>query len=273
MSESGPHILLAGYGNMGRALVAGWLASNAPGRRITVVDASAQALDAARELGLATAAPGESIPSSVDVAVLAVKPALLATALAALPPASLYISIAAGRTLAEIEAAAGGGVAVVRAMPNTPAAIGLGITGLCANAVASAADRATAEALLEAVGAVEWLDDEADMDALTAVSGSGPAYVFLLIEALTAAAVEAGLEPARAARLATATVRGAGAYAAASTLDAASLRRQVTSPGGTTEAALAVLQNEAALERLVATAVRAAAAKSRDLRTDSGNPK
>jgi pyrroline-5-carboxylate reductase len=267
VSAPAQHIVLAGFGNMGHALVAGWLGVAGEGRRISVVDPDQGARRQAQALGLATVAAGDEIAAPVDVAVLAVKPAMIEAVLGALPRAGLYVSIAAGRTLGEIAAAIGGEAAIVRAMPNTPAAIGLGVTGLCANAAASAEDRATAAALLSAVGSIEWLDNEADMDALTAVSGSGPAYVFLLIESLAAAAVEAGLEPDLAARLATATVRGAGAYAAESGLDAASLRRQVTSPGGTTEAALAVLQTDGALERLVLAAVEAAAARSRELRS------
>jgi pyrroline-5-carboxylate reductase len=151
-------------------------------------------------------------------------------------------------------------------MPNTPAAIGQGITGLFAGDRVGPVDRSTAAALMGAVGAVEWLDDEADMDAVTAVSGSGPAYVFLLIEALTAAAVSAGLEAGLAARLATATVSGAGAYARESESDAATLRRQVTSPKGTTEAALKVLLERDAFQNLLRDAVAAAAKRSRELR-------
>lgn len=260
-------ILLAGFGNMGRALATGWLASDSLDASIRVFDPSSAARDQAAGLGLDAFAPGARAGGQADVAVLAVKPAEIESALGQLPPAGLYLSIAAGRTLADIEASVGGDAAVVRAMPNTPAAIGFGVTGLCANANVSAAGRTLATDLMATVGSVEWLDNEADMDALTAVSGSGPAYVFLLIECLTAAAVDVGLEPDMAQRLATATVRGAGAYAAESELDAAALRRQVTSPNGTTAAALDVLLKDGSLQELIRLAVAAAARRSRELGT------
>jgi pyrroline-5-carboxylate reductase len=266
MNSAKQRIVLAGFGNMGRALAAGWLEAGMNCESITVVDPVAAARNRATVLGLdAAAAPGE-IAAPIDIAVLAVKPAELDTVLAALPQAGLYLSIAAGRSIGEIARTVGEGAAIVRAMPNTPAAIGLGVTGLCASATATEADRVAAETLMAAVGTVEWLDNEADMDALTAVSGSGPAYVFLLIECLTAAAIDAGLNPGLAERLATATVRGAGAYAATSGVDAATLRRQVTSPKGTTEAALEVLLDRDALKALIQAAVRAATRRSQELR-------
>jgi len=260
------HVVLAGFGNMGRALAAGWREADAIGGRITVVDPDAAARRRAEDLGLLAVAAAGDAGAPIDVAVLAVKPAEIEAVLGVLPRAGLYLSIAAGRTIGEIVSLAGAEAAVVRAMPNTPAAIGLGVTGLCAGPNVSAAGRSIAASLMAAVGAVEWLDDEADMDALTAVSGSGPAYVFLLIESLTAAAIDAGLEAGLAARLATATVRGAGAYAAESGLDAAALRRQVTSPNGTTAAALEVLLAGDAFKGLIGSAVRAAARRSRELR-------
>ena len=250
---------------MGRALATGWLASESLDASIRVVDTSVEARDRATGLGLEAFAPGARSRGGADVAVLAVKPAEIDSALAELPSAGLYLSIAAGRTISDIEALVGGDAAVVRAMPNTPAAIGFGVTGLCANSNVSSAGRALATELMATVGSVEWLADESDMDALTAVSGSGPAYVFLLIECLTAAAVELGLEPEMAERLATATVRGAGAYAAESELDAAALRRQVTSPNGTTAAALDVLLADGSMQDLIRRAVAAAALRSREL--------
>ncbi len=177
----------------------------------------------------------------------------------------MILSIAAGKTLAQLEAGLSARAAVVRAMPNTPAAIGQGISALVANSAVTPAQRALCEELLAAVGATAWLDDERDMDAVTAVSGSGPAYVFLLIECLERAGVEAGLTPELARRLALATVAGAGAYAAASAEPAAELRRRVTSPGGTTQAALEVLGAERGLADLISRAVRAAATRSREL--------
>jgi len=250
---------------MGRALVDGWRGTAALDAHITVFDPDPAARNEAEALGLDALAPGDGSRGEADVAVLAVKPNQIESALAGLPRARVYLSIAAGRTIRDLESAIGDGAAIVRAMPNTPAAIGLGVTGLCANANLAPRDRELAANLMAAVGIVEWLDDESDMDAVTAVSGSGPAYVFLLIECLTAAAIEAGLKPRIAARLATATVRGAGVYAAESELDAATLRRQVTSPNGTTAAALDVLLDDGSLEKLIRRAVLAAARRSREL--------
>lgn len=258
-------IVLAGFGNMGRALARGWLASESLDASITVLDTDAGARRRATELGLHALESAAGLEGRIDVAVLAVKPATIETVLGQLPNAGLYISIAAGRMLADIARIVGDDAAIVRAMPNTPASIGLGVTGLTASPGVGPGDREIAGLLMSAVGSVEWLDDEALMDALTAVSGSGPAYVFLLIECLTAAAIEVGLEPELAERIATLTVRGAGVYAVESGLDASALRQQVTSPGGTTAAALSVLQDEDALARLVAAAVRAAARRSREL--------
>jgi len=259
------HIVLAGFGNMGRALATGWLEGGSLEARVTVLETDAAARERAIELGLEACGAAGGIDGAIDVLVVAVKPAQIETVLGSGIQAGLYLSIAAGRTIADIARLVGSDAAIVRAMPNTPAAIGLGITGLVANAHVDGSNRELATALLSAVGEVEWLEDESDMDALTAVSGSGPAYVFLLIECLTAAAVELGLHPGMAERLAIATVRGAGAYAAQSELDAAELRRQVTSPNGTTEAALAVLESGAGMRMLIRRAVQAAARRSREL--------
>ena len=259
------HILLVGFGNMGRALARGWRASAADQAQITVFDTSATARERALALGFVAPDALSEVQSPIDIAVLAVKPAQLETVLGDCPAAGLYVSIAAGRTIADIAAMVSPDAAVVRAMPNTPAAIGQGITGLCANAIATARDRELATELLSAVGEVEWLDQESDIDAVTAVSGSGPAYVFLLIESLTAAAIELGLDSQLAERLATATVRGAGAYAAQSDADAQTLRRQVTSPNGTTAAAIEILSQDDAFKKLLLKAVKAAARRSREL--------
>jgi pyrroline-5-carboxylate reductase len=255
---------------MGQALVRGWLARGRDAASIRVVDTAPAARAAATALGIAASEQAGTAASAAApaVVVLAVKPNQLAAALAELAPraaGTVFLSIAAGKTLAQIEAGLGAGVGVVRAMPNTPAAIGQGITALVANPAVAPAQRALCEELLAAVGATAWLDDERDMDAVTAVSGSGPAYVFLLIECLERAAVEAGLAPELARRLALATVAGAGAYAAASAEPAAELRRRVTSPGGTTQAALDVLGAERGLADLIERAVRAAAKRSREL--------
>jgi pyrroline-5-carboxylate reductase len=175
------------------------------------------------------------------------------------------ISIAAGKTLSYFADRLGSEVAVIRTMPNTPAAIGRGITVCCAGAAVSAAQRATADALLCSVGQVAWTADETLMHAVTAVSGSGPAYVFLLIEALQAAAVAAGLPADLAARLARDTVTGSGELARQSSDDPAKLRADVTSPGGTTAAALAVLMAEDGLPDLMKRAVAAATARSEEM--------
>jgi pyrroline-5-carboxylate reductase len=258
-------IVLAGFGNMGLALASGWIDAGISPAAITVLEPYAGARTRATDLGMQAVAKATDLAVPIDVVVLAVKPALIDDVLAALSPASLYLSIAAGRSIAGIARGLGNDAAIIRAMPNTPATIGLGMTGLCASAATTGVQRELAASLMAAVGQVEWLDDEADMDAVTAVSGSGPAYVFLLIECLTAAAIEQGLAPELAERLATATVHGAGAYAAAAEVDAATLRQQVTSPGGTTEAALGVLREGGALEELLRAAVAAAARRSREL--------
>jgi pyrroline-5-carboxylate reductase len=261
-------ILLLGFGNMGRALTAGWLARGHRAERIAIADPQADAQAAARALGLQVAV--DPAPQA-DVVVVAVKPAQVAAALAPLAAtarAPIYLSIVAGKTTTQLATLLGGRAAVVRAMPNTPATIGQGITGMFANAAVSAAQRALCGDLMTAVGAVEWLDDEALIDVVTAVSGSGPAYVFLLIECLTAAGTELGLSRDAAARLATQTVAGAGAYARVADEDAAELRRRVTSPQGTTQAALDVLQAGGGMAELIGRAVRAAVARSRELSAD-----
>jgi pyrroline-5-carboxylate reductase len=181
-------------------------------------------------------------------------------------PETVVVSIAAGQTLASFERHLPKGAAVVRAMPNTPAAIGRGITGAVANAHTTAAQKEICESLLGAVGEVVWVPDEGLIDAVTAVSGSGPAYVFLLAEALAAAGVAAGLDEATAKQLARATVSGAGELLHQSDSDPATLRQNVTSPGGTTAAALAVLMQEGdGLRELMRKAVLAAQKRGREL--------
>ena len=267
-------ITLIGFGNMGQALVGGWLERGLPAESIRIVDPADGARKAAARLGVGDSADAadafrDTLP---DAVVLAVKPAQLDDALRALAGGyahanrkPLLLSIAAGKPLASLTARLGADAPAVRAMPNTPAAIGRGMTVMTASPNVAAAQRDLATELMSAVGAVEWVDDEADMDAVTAVSGSGPAYVFLMIEALSRAGVAAGLGEALATRLATVTVAGSGAYAAVSELPAAELRRRVTSPGGTTEAALRVLLADDARARLLEEAVQAAAARSREL--------
>jgi pyrroline-5-carboxylate reductase len=263
--ENGTELLLVGFGNMGQALVRGWLAKGIAPTAIHVVDSSSAARAVATKLGVGAS---ESVAGAgnAEVGVLAVKPNQIAAAVAEFRgAANVYLSIAAGKTLAQLEAGLGTGTAIVRAMPNTPAAIGRGMTVLVANEAVTAQSRTRCSELLAAVGAVAWIDDERDMDAVTAVSGSGPAYVFLLIECLERAGVAAGLAAPLARQLALTTVAGAGAYAEGAGEPPAELRRRVTSPGGTTQAALAVLGAEDGLARLVERAVRAAADRSREL--------
>ncbi|HEY3516136.1 MAG TPA: pyrroline-5-carboxylate reductase [Gammaproteobacteria bacterium] len=258
-------IVVVGFGNMGQALVRGWLAKGRAASSIRIVDPAATAHAVARDLGIAV----EDGIAAADVVLLAVKPNQLADVLprcgAAARAGAVFLSIAAGKTLAELGKGLGADAAIVRAMPNTPAAIGQGIAALVANAAVSGAQRALCGELLAAVGAVAWLDEERHMDAVTAISGSGPAYVFLLIECLEQAAVELGLGAALAKQLALATVAGSGAYAAHSGEAPADLRRRVTSPKGTTQAALDVLMAEPGMRELLVRATRAAAERSREL--------
>jgi pyrroline-5-carboxylate reductase len=258
-------IVVVGFGNMGQALVRGWLANGRDASSIRVVDPAAAARAVARQLGVAV----DDDVAAADVVLLAVKPNQLSAVLPrcgqAARAGAVFLSIAAGKTLAEIGKGLGEDAPIVRAMPNTPAAIGQGITALVASSAVSREQRELCGELLSAVGSVAWLDDERHMDAVTAISGSGPAYVFLLIECLEQAAVELGLDAALAKQLALATVAGAGAYAAGAGEAPAELRRRVTSPKGTTQAALDVLTAEPGMRELLVRATRAAAERSREL--------
>jgi pyrroline-5-carboxylate reductase len=259
-------IVLAGAGKMGGAMLTGWLAGGLPPDRVVVIEPHPS--DQIRAL----AANGLRLDPAprqgeVDTVVIAVKPQSFRETGAALKPligpATLVVSIMAGIPIATIGQVCGG--AVVRAMPNTAAAIGRGITVAVATADVSTAQRGVADRLLRAIGAVEWIDDETLMDAVTAVSGSGPAYVFLLAEELARAGVEAGLPAGLAARLARETVAGSGELLHRSELGAAELRQNVTSPGGTTAAALEVLMGANGLQALLTRAVAAATRRSREL--------
>ena len=265
-------IVLVGGGNMGQALLGGWLSRGRPPESIAVIDSSPAAIAAVRARGIrgGEAWPIDGVSWHPDLVLVAVKPVQLEEALSVAPTlladGTTVLSIVAGKRFAAYRKALGADTAVVRAMPNTPAAIGRGMTVLCASSGVDAAARALCAELMRAVGAVAWVEREDELDAVTAVSGSGPAYVFLLVEALTAAAVEVGLDKALALELALNTVAGAGVYALESGEDAAELRRRVTSPAGTTEAALEVLlDREHGLVRLMERAVRAAQARSREL--------
>jgi pyrroline-5-carboxylate reductase len=263
-------ILLIGFGNMGQALVRGWLDKGRAASSIRVVDPVPAARAVAAGLGVAAEAePIGSDATSPDVVVIAVKPhqlePVLPSAAQRATRRTVFLSIAAGKTIAQLAAGLGTHAAIVRAMPNTPAAIGRGMSALVANAAVTHEQRTLCTDLLAAVGDVAWLDDERQMDAVTALSGSGPAYVFLLIECLEEAGRELGLGDKLARQLAVATVAGAGAYAAAAGEPAAELRRRVTSPNGTTQAALDVLLGERGFRELMTRAVRAAARRSAEL--------
>ena len=260
-------VALAGAGKMGAAMLSGWLAGGLPANRVVVIEPHpSEEIEALTARGIRLNPPA-SHTGAVDTLVIAVKPQSFREAGAALKPligpGTLVVSIMAGMPIAAIAEICGG--AVVRAMPNTPAAIGRGITVAVAAPDVSAAQRAVADALLRATGAVEWIADETLMDAVTAVSGSGPAYVFLLAEELARAGVEAGLPAELATRLARETVAGSGELLHRSELAAATLRQNVTSPGGTTAAALDVLMGPDGLQPLLTRAVAAATRRSRDL--------
>jgi pyrroline-5-carboxylate reductase len=269
LSRAPGAILLVGAGEMGGALLHGWLVRGLDPAQVAVIEPqSGPELDALTSRGLRLN-PAPAAAGRIAAIVLAVKPQVAPEAIPALVPfvasTAVVVSIMAGRTIAFLEAALPRGIAVVRAMPNTPAAIGRGITVAVPNGGVSPQQRELVHDLLSATGAVEWIADETLMDAVTAVSGSGPAYVFLLAEALARAGVAAGLPHELAARLARATVAGSGELLHRSPLTPEVLRQNVTSPGGTTAAALAVLMAEDALAPLLEKAVVAATRRSREL--------
>src|SRR6185295_16536046 len=264
-------LLLVGAGNMGHALLAGWLQGGLEPGRIMVQDPAPQP-HIRQELearGIKLHAEVEAVLEPPAVLLLAVKPQVMDQVLPQLAQlvgsGTVVVSIAAGRQIAGLAAHLEPGIAVVRAMPNTPASVGRGITVAVGNAHVTAAQRATCEQLLRAVGEVAWIDDEGLMDAVTAVSGSGPAYVFYLAECLAKAGADAGLPADLAEQLACWTVAGAGELLNRSDLGPVLLRQNVTSPNGTTFAALQVLTREDGLHRLMRDAVAAAARRSREL--------
>jgi pyrroline-5-carboxylate reductase len=253
---------------MGAAMLEGWLARGLNAKQIAVIEPQpGKTVKALTRRGLKLNPKGKAAGASAIV--IAVKPQ---TAPEAVPQLTAYVgkttlvvSIMAGRTLKYLERSLPQGTAIVRAMPNTPAAIGRGISVAVANANVSARQRKQASDLLAAIGKVEWISDEALMDAVTALSGSGPAYVFLLTEAMASAGVAAGLPPALAMRLAQETVGGSGELLHRSAAGATTLRENVTSPGGTTAAALEVLMGPGGFEEILTRAIAAAARLSREL--------
>ena len=258
-------LVLLGCGKMGSALLAGWLEAGLPATAVWVVEPNPT--DWLKGTG---AHLNEGIPPAPAVALLAVKPQMMGAALPALQAlgngTTLFVSIAAGTTIATFEAAVGPRTPIVRTMPNTPAMVGRGITAITGNAHATPAHLALARELMAAVGQVVTLEGEHQIDAVTAVSGSGPAYVFHLIEAMAAAGVTQGLSPEVSMQLARATVCGAGELAHRSPESAEQLRINVTSPGGTTAAALQVLMEpQTGFPALLDRAVKAAADRGREL--------
>jgi pyrroline-5-carboxylate reductase len=262
-------LVLLGCGKMGTALLEGWLAQGLPPSAFTIIEPfPSERLTGLSGQGLRLNA---ALPVDPAAVVLAVKPQMMGEALPAIAGLAggntLFISIAAGTPISTFEAVLGEDAAIVRAMPNTPAAVGRGITALAGNARADDTALSLAGSLMRAVGQSVLLETEDQMDAVTAVSGSGPAYVFLLIEALAQAGIAEGLPPELALQLARATVGGAGQLAETASEHPAQLRANVTSPAGTTAAALEVLMRENdGLNPLIRTAVSAAAARSRALR-------
>jgi pyrroline-5-carboxylate reductase len=261
-------VLLVGAGKMGSAMLEGWLALGLDPAKVAVIEPQpSPEITALTARGARLNTPPNTV-GEVAAVVVAVKPQ---TAQEAMPilgqyvgSASVVVSIMAGRTLRFLEAALPA-AAVVRAMPNTPAAIGRGITVAVPNARVTRTQRELVDALLSTVSTVEWIGDEALMDAVTALSGSGPAYVFLLAECMAQAGIAAGLPAALAGKLARATVAGSGELLHRSPLDAATLRQNVTSPGGTTAAALDVLMASDGLQPLMTKAIAAATRRSREL--------
>jgi pyrroline-5-carboxylate reductase len=263
---AGP-LLLVGAGKMGQAMLDGWLTRGLHPKKLMVIEPQpGKSVKALARRGLKLNPKGKAAHAAAIV--IAVKPQ---SAPGVVPPLSPYVgkstlvlSIMAGRTIGFIESALPP-AAIVRAMPNTPAAIGRGITVACPNGKVSTRQRKLATELLAAIGKVEWASDEGVMDAVTAVSGSGPAYVFLLAEAMTKAGIAAGLPAQLAATLARETVAGSGELLHRSDLDAITLRQNVTSPGGTTAAALEVLMGPGGFDELLTKAIAAATRRGREL--------
>ena len=267
-------IAFIGGGNMARSLVGGLVEKGCkPGRIIVSEPDAEQRATLAKRVPVRMSTDGSAAAHDADVLVFAVKPQVMQSAAKAVAAAvqarqPLIISIAAGITTADLDRWLGGGQAIVRAMPNTPALLGAGAAGLYATPKVSAARRATAQALMEAVGQAHWIEDEALMDAVTALSGSGPAYFFLLMECMEAAALELGLPADTARALTLQTAFGAARMAQESSEAPAALRRQVTSPNGTTAAALGVFE-EGHYATLVQKALRAARDRGRELSAEA----
>ena len=264
--SQGVTVLLIGCGKMGGAMLAGW--RQWPGFAAAVIEPKAPVqVDDAVQLYI----DGSELPADFapDAIVVAVKPQEMDKAAPVyqrfVRPETVFLSIAAGKTIASFEGYWGKDAAIVRAMPNTPAAVGRGVTVLVANANVSSDQRTLCQRLLEAVGSVEWVEDEGLLDAVTAVSGGGPAYVFLLMEAMADAGVAAGLPRALAESIARATVEGSGELSRQSPDKPETLRKNVMSPGGTTAEAVGVLDGPDGIRPLFERAIAAATQRSREL--------
>lgn len=265
----GGPLLLIGCGKMGSALLSGWLARGVSAAAVTVVEpkpADGSVPGGVTVVDGIEAVAAKTVPA---VVVLAVKPQQMDTVVAQCGrfarPGTVFLSIAAGRSIAYYARGLGDGAAIVRAMPNTPAAVGRGMSVLCANTKTDPAQRKVCGDLLTAVGEVAWIEDETLLDAVTAVSGGGPAYVFLLIECLAEAGVEAGLPADLAMRLARTTVAGSGELVHQTSEPASRLRENVSSPAGTTLEALKILMAPDGLQPLLTRAIAAATRRSREL--------
>ena len=267
---SSPAIAFIGGGNMARSLIGGLIRNGTPAASITVSEPSADLRAAlARDFSVAAHAENAAAATNADVLVLAVKPQVMKTVCAGLREIAqsrkpLVVSIAAGIRIDQLDAWLGGSLAIVRCMPNTPALIGAGAAGVHANARTSATQKELAQNILSTAGLAVWIDEEAQMDAVTALSGSGPAYFFLLVEALIEAAVAQGLPRGAAQQLATQTCLGAGRMLREDGATPAELRRRVTSPNGTTQAALESFAADD-FARIVARAVAAATRRGGEL--------
>ena len=264
-------LVLAGCGKMGGALLAGWLDRGLDPSNITAVDPNSEAVAWAAERGVNVVASPDDLPGAIppDVVMFAVKPQMMDAVVPGYARfaagSTVFLSIAAGKTIGYFVDCLGESAAIVRSMPNIPAAVRRGMTVACANPLVTQAAKALCQELLEAVGDVAWVEDEGLLNPVTAVSGSGPAYVFLLAECMAQAGMEAGLPEDLAARLARATVAGAGELLHQSAESPETLRKNVSSPGGTTAEALKLLMGPEGWQPIISKAVAAACRRSREL--------
>lgn len=260
---------------MASSIIGGLVESGLPANCITAADPYPQSLEQLREIApVRLCSDNATAAEGADIVMLAVKPQVMAEATDSIAPAvqasgAVTISIAAGVTIDSMQSRLGQGAAIVRCMPNTPALLGCGASGLCANAQASAQQREYAQLVLSAVGMTRWVATEQELDAITALSGSGPAYFFLFLEAMIDAGGELGLDPETASQMAMQTSLGAARMALESDVDLAELRRRVTSPGGTTERAIASFEQDG-LRDVVSRAMRAAADRAAEMAREMG---